>query len=148
MSRSLNYLGSVHAPENTAVVAETFQGSKVEAKATVTSRTRPLDECHTLTLLVAMTATEVAADLAGSPHGVRKGLDVARVEGGTRREVVSDEFVVEGADPLAKGLSTTIVMRGGHKGQVADYPGSCSDANDAFFDWSEILSGGEHCVRN
>ena len=77
----------------------------MEAKATVTSLAGPLYECHTLTLLMTMTAAELTSCLAGGPIGGNEGLDVVGVDSDDGRELAGVVQGVEAPDPLSEGLS-------------------------------------------
>ena len=83
---SLYNVGRVHVGKNIAVVSHALDGTKVVAKTTVASGASPLDECHTLFLLVADATAELAGCCKSSNVGIVEGLHVISVECGARRK--------------------------------------------------------------
>ena len=107
----------------------------MKPEATVTGLTSPLNECHTLTLLVSVATTELAITAQGSLEGPVKGQNVVKIDGNTcfkrfsvrvERLQVNEEAssVTPGVDPLIVAL--------------------CGLINDAFFVYCKSGSGGEH----
>ena len=137
-----NNLLGVQVAELLPIVGHAFEGTEVEAKATITSGTSPLYECHTLTLFVTGAATEGAEGLACVEHCELEGSHIVEVDGHCSGDIVRENVVVEGADPLGKLLGSGAV------GTVVGDPVGRGSSDDAFFGGGESLSGGEHCVRN
>ena len=129
---------NIQALQILTVVAETFEGTEVEAKAAVASCAGPLDEGHAFTLFVTHTSAKITWDLDSRPVGAEKGTNIVYANCTGSLHISCCAFVAEGTNVLGKMLGSRAILAVGTDAAVAGV------GDGLLFGLREHLSGGEH----